>query len=548
MSALDALGIPLKPSSGSAASPFKAASRRNCISCNACSAGIWECITRKGVGEDDAPDPLTEESPAESRIRFLARWARLQLGLIDMKSFASSAPMERRRLVVDHVISTAAPCAARLRAAAAAGTGVPEQVGKTLTVLVRFLNKDGIAPLIQVTNELSAEQFAEPWGTFDDATEAVLKNWHARVLPTLAALSLLGSDIAAPDAPCCGLITWSGTFLSQHPARRQRALFSSFSMRPPINRSVSVADSFKSCASDSSEDELPPEGAEHELKHSSVSEAEGGPAFQSFLSVRSARSAGGSGILGMFGFSGPVGPESWEFQRGAEEHGWDDVDATQISVRGPTFLSDKVKKPSPPAIFEVVHVDLFDADQEGGYPNVGPVPEGLVSELRRAGEDRFLFVANFCMPPLHLAIAFAVKGSVGRALPAANGDPAKELFRRFVEEMDDKERSQRFKVIPWVREGPWLVQKAVGRTPAIIGKSLKVNYYQSPGDYFEVSIDIFSSSAAQRILGLMKGAAKALTMEVFFVLEGKCSEELPEHILGGFRVSHGDLTRTRGPI
>merc|ERR1719188_1477300 len=121
-------------------------------------------------------------------------------------------------------------------------------------------------------------------------------------------------------------------------------------------------------------------------------------------------------------------------------------------------------------------------------------------------------------------------------------------MHRFINEMTDEERNTHFKVIPWVREGPWLVQKAVGRTPAIIGKSLEIRYPEAKDDYFEVSVNIFSSSAAQRILGLLKGAAKALTMEVFFVLEGKSSEELPEHILGGFRIVRGDLSRTRGAI
>jgi len=509
-----------------------------------CLAGL--SVRAAADASPEIDDPLAEKPPTESRIRFLTRWARLQLGVIDLKSFASRAPGARRRVVLNHVISAAAPCAARVRQGSEAG-GADALSRSGLAALASFLNKAEIARLVRDTNTASADEFMEAHGTLDEATETTLRLWHARVLPTVAALPLLDP---APGARCLELAEWSRAFLRDNPNRRQASLFRNFTLKPRMTRMGSIgAESFKSCQSDSSEDELPPDGAENELEHDSDSETEAPNMFQSFLSMRST-GAGGSGFFThLLGF-GSTGPSTWEFARGAEEHGWDEADATQISVRGPTFLSDKKKTPSAESMFELLHVDLFDAAQEGGYPNVGIVPEGLVRELRKAGEERFLFVINFCMPPLQLVGAFAQRDApVGRDLPHAGGqDAGKELFRRFVEDMDDKERNQRLKIIPWVRQGPWLVQKAVGRTPAIIGKALKVNYFHEPGNYFEASIDIFSSPAAQRILGLLKGAAKALAMEVYFVLEAKASEELPEHVLGGLRVSKGDLLRTRGPI
>jgi len=492
--------------------------------------------------------PAVDAPPTITRLRFLTRWGRLQLGLIEIKAASTSDKVFRERPIVDHVVSAAFPCFAHLQLADDGGGAADEAVLQTVGSFVRFLEKPGICETLKATNALSAEQFRQPLGALDDATEKTLRLWHTRVLPTLAGLFRVKGG-PTPGSPCHDLARWSRTFLAQYPKPRAPVRFRNMrSMRLALSRGTpGAAESFVSCASDASEHEVPPEGAEHELEHASDSDNEGF-VFQSSLSAPSLGSfAQASGFFSLIGM-GP-GPSTWEFAKGAEEHGWDEADATPISVRGPAYIQDRVKTPSAASLCETVLVDLVHVGDKGGYPNMAAQQGGLVSELRRAGETRFLFVVNFCMAPLHLAVAFAFRDApASGALPVNDGDPAKALLRRFVEDMDDAERNQHFKVIPWVREGPWLVQKAVGRTPAIIGKSLKINYFSKPGDYFEVSVDIFSSSAAQRILGLLKGAAKGLSMEVFFVLEGKSAEELPEQILGGFRVSHGDLLRTRGPI
>jgi len=476
---------------------------------------------------------------------------------------ACFAKSVRQRAVVDFIVSAAAPCTARLQAAARAGdelvrTGSgPSGSGKDLAVpgtagiaaLVRFLEKPGIAEVVQASNVFSAEQFSTPRGTLDEASEEALNVWQSRVLPTLAALALPCVGLR-PSSPCRDLAEWSRDFLAGNPTRRNKPMFRKIlSSQMSRGASMFVTESFASCKSESSEEEVPPAGVENEINDESDSDNEGHRIFESFLSARSSKSFGGTSLLNMLGLGLP-GPSEWEFARGAEEHGWDDTDATEIQVRGPTYLRDKEKVASSPALLEAVHADIFDAVPPEGYPNIGGCPNGVVAELRKVGEQRFLFVVNFCMPPLHLACVFAFKDPPAdpRQLPPTGGQPARELFRRFVEDMGDEERSQRFKVIPWVREGPWLVQRAVGRTPAIIGKSIEINYFSAPGDYMEVSVNIFSSAAAKRILSLLKGAATHLTMEVYFVLEGKTPGELPEQVLGGFRIAHIDLARTRGPI
>jgi hypothetical protein len=53
--------------------------------------------------------------------------------------------------------------------------------------------------------------------------------------------------------------------------------------------------------------------------------------------------------------------------------------------------------------------------------------------------------------------------------------------------------------------------------------------------YVEVSVDVGSSAAAAYITGLVRGATKALVIDIGLVLEGQHSYELPEELLGAIR-------------
>jgi hypothetical protein len=59
------------------------------------------------------------------------------------------------------------------------------------------------------------------------------------------------------------------------------------------------------------------------------------------------------------------------------------------------------------------------------------------------------------------------------AMPA-NVDPS-SLLGQFIHEKNDTFRNVRFKLIPVVCKGPWVVQKTVGTTPLIVGGALKVS-------------------------------------------------------------------------
>jgi hypothetical protein len=69
-------------------------------------------------------------------------------------------------------------------------------------------------------------------------------------------------------------------------------------------------------------------------------------------------------------------------------------------------------------------------------------------------------------------------------------------FARFIAG-SDAYRRERFKIIPNVAEGNWLVRRAVGNTPAILGKKLELSFYdysKTVENYFELDVDVGSSS------------------------------------------------------
>jgi hypothetical protein len=62
--------------------------------------------------------------------------------------------------------------------------------------------------------------------------------------------------------------------------------------------------------------------------------------------------------------------------------------------------------------------------------------------------------------------------------------------------------NERFKLIPNIAEGSWTTRMLVGQKPALTGKKITQTYYRGRG-YFEIDLDISSSSTATNILGMV---------------------------------------------
>jgi hypothetical protein len=95
-------------------------------------------------------------------------------------------------------------------------------------------------------------------------------------------------------------------------------------------------------------------------------------------------------------------------------------------------------------------------------------------------------------------------------------------------------------LIPRIVQGNVVVRKAVGSQPSILGNKLKQHYIRNER-FFEIVVDIGSNKVAQRIVRLAQGYAKALQVDMMFLLEGTDEATLPERILGGVRVTNLDF-------
>ena len=122
------------------------------------------------------------------------------------------------------------------------------------------------------------------------------------------------------------------------------------------------------------------------------------------------------------------------------------------------------------------------------------------------------------------------------ALPAR---PAPDsVFGRFIDG-DDVYRNARFKLIPQITQGAWVVARSVGTKPLIVGNALKVEYWTAP-NYIELGVDIGTSSVANSICKFVIGYLRTLVIDLAFLIESKTEADLPEKLLGVARISQID--------
>lgn len=232
------------------------------------------------------------------------------------------------------------------------------------------------------------------------------------------------------------------------------------------------------------------------------------------------------------------GPWGIRSAKGGTTNAWDSVDAETFNVRGPTYLKDRKKVKSGPAIGELAVLDLFMSDVD--IANVARSDAAkTIERLRGEGEFRKLVVLNFRLLPLHCVMVWAVPDSI------AESGPAGRLLDRFLTDMPDAERNKRLKVIPRLAAGPWPARRLVGEnSPAILAKNIPIDYFASENE-FEISVCIAQSTAAQRVSKTLMRAGTAIDIEIVVLIEAQDASELPEQVLGSFRIIHADLTSVR---
>ncbi|KAI3694749.1 hypothetical protein L1987_77719 [Smallanthus sonchifolius] len=109
------------------------------------------------------------------------------------------------------------------------------------------------------------------------------------------------------------------------------------------------------------------------------------------------------------------------------------------------------------------------------------------------------------------------------------------LLGKFIDG-NDAFRDARFKLIPSIVQGYWMVKRAVGSKACLLGKAVTCHYLRQD-NFLEIDVDIGSSSVARSIIGLVLGYVTSLVVDLAILIEGREETELPEYILGTVRLN-----------
>ena len=141
-------------------------------------------------------------------------------------------------------------------------------------------------------------------------------------------------------------------------------------------------------------------------------------------------------------------------------------DDTEFRVRSKSYLTTGIKTLAGQPTMQLVGVDWIYADEPINDVCARP-GNGIQQTLLRTHPKAFVLCVNIQVPALkQYSIIFYY------AMPS---HPAPgSLLRRFVDG-DDAFRNARFKLIPSITQGPWVVARSVGTKPLIVGNALKVN-------------------------------------------------------------------------
>ncbi|CAM9860779.1 unnamed protein product [Discosporangium mesarthrocarpum] len=225
---------------------------------------------------------------------------------------------------------------------------------------------------------------------------------------------------------------------------------------------------------------------------------------------------------------------------------WGEADGRDFMVRGASYLTNRVKVPSARQMFGLRAVDMLVLPQPELH--LAAHPANRVQRAREAGEKTFVWILQIMVPgPPHYGFICYFTPEKENWLDEST--PFGKLASRVFFGEDDTFRDQRLKLIPkaskegregWggIVEGNWIVKKAAGTTPAILGTKLKQHHFLGD-NYLETDIEI--GNVAASVVRLCAGYAKTLVVDMVWTIQGDTPEELPEVALGGVRIVHMDM-------
>ncbi|KAK8535253.1 hypothetical protein V6N13_081392 [Hibiscus sabdariffa] len=204
---------------------------------------------------------------------------------------------------------------------------------------------------------------------------------------------------------------------------------------------------------------------------------------------------------------------------------WTAPSGRGFMIRGKSYLKDSAKIMGSDPLLKLIAVDWFKVDT--ATDKIALHPRCLVQS--DAGKKLpFILVINLevpAKPNYSLVLYYAADRPVNKS----------SLLGRFVDGTD-MFRDARFKLIPSIVEGYWMVKRAVGTKACLLGKAVTCKYFRQD-NFLEIDVDIGSSSVARSVIGLVLGYVTSLVVDLAILIEAKEESELPEYILGTVRLN-----------
>ncbi|KAJ6350043.1 hypothetical protein OIU78_006265 [Salix suchowensis] len=212
---------------------------------------------------------------------------------------------------------------------------------------------------------------------------------------------------------------------------------------------------------------------------------------------------------------------------------WATSDPTTFLIRGENYLKDNQKIKAKGTLMQMVGADWLRSEHK--EDDLGSRAESIVQKYAAQGRPEFFFIVNIQVPGVTqytLALYYMLK------------TPLEEtpLLHSFVNG-DDAFRNSRFKLIPYISKGSWIVKQSVGKKACLVGQALEMHYFRGK-NYLELDIDVGSSTVARGVVSLVLGYLNHLVIEMAFVIQGNTEEELPEVLLGTCRLNNLDASKS----
>ncbi|XP_066353869.1 protein ENHANCED DISEASE RESISTANCE 2-like isoform X1 [Miscanthus floridulus] len=208
-----------------------------------------------------------------------------------------------------------------------------------------------------------------------------------------------------------------------------------------------------------------------------------------------------------------------------DQNSWSAPGGEKFMIRGKTYLTDYTKVVGGDPLLKLLAVDWFKVNER--FDSVALHPKSLV-QSEAAKKIPFILVINLQVPAkpnYNLVMYYAAERPVNKD----------SLLGRFIVGTDAY-RDARFKLIPSIVEGYWMVKRAVGTKACLLGKAVTCNYLRQD-NFLEIDVDIGSSSVARSIIGLVLGYVTSIVVDLAILIEAKEEKELPEYILGTVRLN-----------